>query len=408
VKFGSFASLRDALVGREVPCRVRGCDRTWLWSKEDIAAAQARGEAHPPKRMCPACHDRFEATADRAVACSRKDCAGTWTWPRMAQLESWVQAHRPSDGPAPPRGLCATCRQTAHEKSDREVTCRLRGCANTWTWSAQAQLAAVEETNDSDPQPPKRLCAQCEADLHTLTDHHLPCRVRGCDRSWVWTRWGQLEALRAGKTVDLEHAPARMCERCASSLSEFKDQELPCRVRGCKHTWSFTARAQLEAQLAGETAPPRRMCASCLERYGKLTDQEVPCKRPACKHTWIWKRGAQLGGKRKRPPARFCEACEADLAKLQDRAVPCETEGCPGTWTWTRAAQLMSGAKKPPHHVCESCAKFIESVQPKEIPCARCSKTIHWSKHNQLLTKLGRWVEPTVCGSCKLEAARGG
>ena len=90
------------------------------------------------------------------------------------------------------------------------------------------------------------------------------------------------------------------------------------------------------------------------------------------------------------------------MEKLKDVAVPCENDGCPGTWLWTRAAQLISGAKKAPHHMCESCAKYLEGVQPKDIPCATCGKPIHWSKHNQLMTKLGRWVEPTMCGNCKV------
>jgi hypothetical protein len=398
VKFGSFASLRDALVGREVPCRVRGCDRTWLWSKDELAQAMSRGETQPPKRMCPTCHGHYEAAQDQTVPCSRTGCEGTWVWPRMPQLEHWLKAGRPAELPPVPRGLCASCRQSVQSKLDREVPCRLRGCDGTWTWSAKAQVLAVGETEEVDPQPPKRLCPRCEEELHGLSDQQVPCRVRGCANAWSWTRWSQLEAIRAGKTE--AGPPPRMCDRCAGHTADFKDIELPCRVRGCKNTWTWNARGQLEHELSGEADKPKRMCASCLERYSHLEDREVPCKRPGCKNSWTWKRGAQLG-KRKRPPPRFCDGCEAEMGKLHDIEVHCENDGCPGKWVWTRAAQLISGARKPPHHMCEACIEFLRTAQPKEIPCARCGKTIHWSKQNQLQTRLGRWVEPTVCGSCK-------
>ena len=399
MKFGSFASLRDALVGREVPCRIRGCDRHWLWEKEELAAAMAQGETQPPKRMCDSCHAHFESAQDQTIPCSRAGCTGTWTWPRMGQLEGWVRAGRPAAGAPAPRGLCATCRQAVQEKQDKEVPCRLRGCDGTWVWPAKAQLMAASETDELDPQPPKRLCPRCEGELKSLSDAHVPCRVRGCTGNWLWTRWSQLEAIRAGKSTEPPH---RMCETCASRVGEFKDVEVPCRVRGCKNTWTFTGRAQLESQLAGETGHPKRMCNGCLDKFSHLEDQEVRCKRPGCEKKWLWKRGAQLAGKRKRPPPRFCDTCEAELEKLTDIAVRCENDGCANTWSWTRAAQLISGAKKPPHHMCEECAKFLEAVQPKDIPCHACGKAIHWSKHNQLMTKLGKWVEPTVCGSCKV------
>src|SRR5262249_5899314 len=152
---------------------------------------------------------------------------------------------------------------------------------------------------------PKRLCATCEHDLRSLTDQAVPCRVRGCGQSWTWTRWSQLEALRAARDGVTPSAPARMCESCAARVGKLFDQELPCRVRGCKNSFTFSARAQLEALLAGEAAPPKRMCASCLEKYSKLEDRELVCKRPGCKNTWTWKRGAQLGARRNRAPVRF-------------------------------------------------------------------------------------------------------
>jgi hypothetical protein len=360
----------------------------------------ARGAAQPPKRPCNDCASHQSTLANQTIACSKSGCEGQFPWPVSAQLEAWVRAGRP-ETVEPPRGLCGTCRQAMQQRSDQDVPCRLRGCTGKWSWSAAAQITAAEGSME-DPTPPKRLCDECEAQLRSLADQPVQCRVRGCTQTWVWTRWNQLEGLRAAKpgAPAKEGAPARMCERCVGRAAALKDEERPCRVRGCKNTWLFSARAQLEAELAGETSP-KRMCNACLDKFAALEDREMPCKRSGCKNTWTWKRGAQLAGKQKRAPIRFCTKCEGELDKLSDKQVPCEHDGCKNTWTWTRAQQLASGTKKPPKHMCSECQSYLEQVQPKDIPCMRCGKAIHWSKHNQLLTKLGRWVEPTVCGTCK-------
>src|SRR5262249_20933292 len=157
------------------------------------------------------------------------------------------------------------------QKEDRQVPCRLRGCTETWTWGARAQAQAAEGTTE-DPAPPKRLCESCEGIMRMLGDQAVSCRVRGCANQWTWTRWSQLEAHRAQSAKGSEarvSAPARMCEQCVTRISELKDEDRPCRVRGCKNKWIFNARAQLEAQLAGggpEATVPKRMCASCVDR----------------------------------------------------------------------------------------------------------------------------------------------
>lgn len=402
-----FATLRDALVGREVPCRMRGCTRTWLWRKEDQFKAGSGGKPslEPPKRMCDPCAERAAAAADRDVACSKPGCEGSWRWSKFAQVEAWLRAGEKE--PPEPRGLCDGCRSQLEAQEDRAVPCRVRGCTNTWLWPARQQLLA-----GPDAPPPERMCERCEGVFRGLRNRDVPCKIRGCKRAWIYSKWSQLEAIAAGRKDD----PARMCDPCAARYAEIADREVPCRIKGCAHTWTWSRGSQLEVELAqppvadGETPPalepPQRMCADCYKRWSGLADQQVPCKRRGCAGTWTWKRGEQLTAKDPSPPHRFCEECLGAMGKLHDVEVPCEhqVDGCKGTWTWTRLAQLSAEKhhrKDPPKHACPSCAEFLRAAKTIEIPCTRCQHVITWPPHSQLMTRLGKWVQPSLCGTCK-------
>ncbi len=454
-----FATLRDALVGREVPCRMRGCTRTWLWRKEDQFKAGSGGKPalEPPKRMCEPCAARAQGVEDREVGCSKASCEHRWKWSKFAQVEAWLRAGEKE--PTEPRGFCDACRTAVAEKGDREVKCRVRTCTKTWLWTGRAQLLA----GDGAP-PPERMCEACEGQFRDLQAQDLPCKIRGCKRTWGWSKWSQLEHAASGK----KDAPSRMCDPCAHRYSQVADREVPCRIKGCDKTWTWSRGSQLEVEASGGGAPPaprregkkrgrqregapvadvqpanggavepgvgdvatpaaaeapvesapapdpgptihppERMCAEHHLKFQQLQDQQVPCKRRGCTGTWLWKRGEQLVARGEGAPQRFCEACIQGMSQHQDRDMPCEhkQDGCTGHWVWTRLAQYAAAVQgrkdHPPHHACPACADFLRTAQTVDLHCTRCSASIHWPPENQLKTKLGKFVEPKLCGACK-------
>ena len=120
-----------------------------------------------------------------------------------------------------------------------------------------------------------------------------------------------------------------------------QDKQVPCRIAGCEHTWTWFAAQQIRG--FGQP-PPDRMCDEHLAQFNELADREVQCRTPGCANTWTWKRGAQLAemqrtGKLRRP-SRLCAACFSAERETQDAELHCKIEGCRRTWTWTRDAQL--------------------------------------------------------------------
>jgi len=379
----------------------------WTWRAAEQMKAFSSGQTQPPARMCELCHGRAETMTDRDVECQTTGCANTWVWSTIGQLEA-ILKHVGSGEPPPPRGMCEACRAKARDIADRQVACRVKGCAQTWTWTGRAQLQAGASP-EQEVEPPARMCDACHEAFESFADERRPCKVKGCERSWVYTRWQQVEAKAAG-----HGAPERMCDECARELKTLADQTLPCRTDGCNGTWLWTRAQQLEARHAGQSGPPARMCGSCQSKFSHLKDITVACKRTGCKNTWLYKRGAQLErwvkhaeGPELAPPHRLCDGCRKHLDEFQDREVACKSEGCKNTWTWTRFAQLQAAetghAGRPPSHLCATCREFLEGHHGKTIVCTRCGAAIHWAPELQLRTQLGLMKEPSLCGSCKRE-----
>jgi hypothetical protein len=449
-----FFNLRDALGTKQVACRVSGCHNTWTWAPEEQARAWAKGDLTPPSRMCETCYERSGELVDRPVPCSKPGCEGSWVWTRAAQLA--LSARKGAIAAGPPKGLCDTCRQQVKELPDRQINCRVRECKRTWTWTGRAQHLAG--ATDATAAPPATMCDECHELYQTLRDEERPCRVAGCTRTFVYQRWSQLEAAASGQ----KEPPARMCEPCLATFDALGDRDVTCRTQGCKRTWKWRRGSQLEALVAARAAAlaqgkpepgvdaqelPSRMCADCARSYGELADQELPCKVPGCKNTWTWKRGAQLKERRKEEkraskqaatretdssteptadadaqkpadksveaPSRACADCQKLLDTWADKELPCSNrdEGCVRTFTWTRMAQIISlrrtGEARPPKHMCQPCAEFMKGRTTKTILCQKCSAELHWPPRSQLMTFLGKWVEPTLCGSCRAIAANG-
>lgn len=423
-----FGSLGDKLGYKQVPCRVRGCDQTWLWSAtaqaEARAAASTPSALEPPQKMCDRCQARFDTLADQAVPCLTETCQQTSPWDRLAQLEAW-RAHTGGGSPSAPRHMCAECQGKAQAIGDKQLACRVKACAKTWTWTGRAQFAAGATPETPAAPPAARMCDDCHTRFEQLRDRKLDCKVRGCRGQLMWPKWQQLEAELTG-AGNVE----RMCDECQQALANLTDQDVPCRNEGCDGTWIYRRGHQLEALIAGDSsAAPARMCPACQSKFSKLADLHVPCKRTGCKHTWLYKRGAQLekwlkdrrargaapaapgdgdGDGDAGPPQRLCDACRRGLDEFKDIEVPCKNDGCKRQWTWTRFAQLQAregghGGKKvrAPAHMCEDCKTFLTDRKTKTIICSTCAAEIFWAPELQLKTNLGLMQEPTLCGTCK-------
>lgn len=371
-------TLGELLGAKTVPCRVRGCTRTWadLTGSKALPAAATPGNAASGETagMCEPCAKKFAATRDEQRACDRPGCTGTWTWSRQEQLEGWV-AKRP-----PPRRLCASCAEQLAGLQPKEVACTVPGCVRTGVLSPEAQLLATPPPSAApaaaDDSPSEAaagtgpahedgrrgpsgvtlegpFCGPCAEAAAHLRDRAIACGINGCRRKWVWPADEQLAVFAnpKGGPARLDHPPRRMCEVCRTSFAGLADRQVRCRASGCKKTWTWTRADQLDAANADQPLPkpPSRLCDSCFGIWSHLKDVERPCRQAGCTKTWTDRRGAQLArilrGKTGDPFPQYCEEHSKLVDLLTDREVPCKTEGCGYTWTWTKNQQLAAGVQ---------------------------------------------------------------
>ncbi|MCC7537584.1 MAG: hypothetical protein IT379_15280 [Deltaproteobacteria bacterium] len=395
------------LEDRRVPCRMRGCRRTWTWRVGEQIRAHKAGQTEAPSRMCDACHAIYQSLEDREEPCSTKGCEGKWIWKRGAQLEASLKGTFEK----PPKRVCPACEEKLRTTADVEKPCRIRGCKSTWTLTAVMQLKGVKEG----------MCPGCRGRFDKAVDLTQPCRVSGCTGTWVWNRWSQVEqAAKQGVEPGQEaKPPERLCDGCNERTKTFADQTLPCRVRGCERTWTWTKQMQVRAWAeaggganAEPLVAPDRMCDECNRTFGGLDDREVPCKIKGCRRTWKYSRQAQLervtSGDAERAPARMCGECQDLLSKLEPIEQPCMNEGCGRPWLATpeqqlaaiREAQERGREPQLPQRQCGWCEEFLRTHEPIDLPCAVCGTAVHWPSHAQLRVELGTWRKPTHCSSC--------
>ncbi len=393
----SLGTLGDLFpADRNIQCCVRGCKSLVNFPGGETIPPEAANDPARPKDMCNTCYAVYQQAADRQVKCSADGCTCTWTWPRMAQLEARAEGHR-----EPPQRLCEECLSKRRQLQDRQIPCRLKGCRNSFTWTKE------EQWQEGADKPPARFCNDCFSKLRQLQDRELPCRVQGCRSSWTWPRFQQLEQLGTGKPLD--PPPRRMCRSCLEKTQALKPAELPCRVKGCKGTWSFSPLLQLETLLTHgpeETLQPR-MCPECFKQFNSTQDQKIPCRHRGCRHGWLYNRQMQLqdrAGGRTQPPARLCQPCSEKIKQTPDLQVPCTVPGCKGTWTWPAADQVRdaaAGKREPPKdRRCPDCEKFLSETPPRSITCAKCGQSYDLTAYEQLLHKTGSFAETTRCASC--------
>lgn len=384
--------------GKDMKCRVRGCNNlVHISGERALRNKTGNGHSRQDGLMCDECWAYFNTLEDRQMPCSKPGCDGTWTWNRYQQLEAHVQGH---DDQAP-RGLCEKCRNEARSRTDVEEKCRIKGCGGTWKWTARMQLES------RDGKPPRRLCDDCFRIFNTLRDRELACRVKGCKGHFLWNRYQQLEHIRAGRSQD--EPPARMCPDCLKKLNSFQPQELPCKVGGCKNTWTWTPFEQLEAAVntpeGQPVEPPKRMCRECVEFLHNAQDSEQPCANRGCGNKWVWTRGMQLAAKlhgRTEAPRRICEHCRKELEQIQPVECGCAVEGCPGKWIYTPEQQLRDrlAKRQPEPRFCTKCQEFLASHKAEHLTCEKCGRAFSWSAREQLYTSLGTFQKPHFCAEC--------
>ncbi len=393
-------NLGDLFPGKDMKCRIRGCQNVIHVSGAEVIQNLARGKSSHSSKMCDECYARLQELADKEMPCSTPGCEGTFVWDRFQQLEAERRA-KPGEEPKPPHGFCDKCKENMGEFHDQERPCRLRGCKNTWTWTAREQMASGGKP------PAPRLCNDCFKIYRELKDDYLPCRVKGCNNSVLWTKHQQLEHLRAGKSLDAP--PARMCDDCYKKFQELKPMEMPCKIHGCKNTWTLSTYEQLEAirntPEGQEPVMPVRMCKDCFHFFSTAKDIEVPCRNKACKNTWVWSRSMQLTAHAhgsSRPMVKLCDECVKNLSQLKDEERPCCTQGCNGTWTYRAEEQLRDkcAMRDEPKRRCPTCLAFFQSHTPEQLVCTSCGNTFNWSVQEQLACQLGVFVKPEKCPDC--------
>ena len=184
-----------------------------------------------------------------------------------------------------------------------------------------------------------------------------------------------------GKQKKLQEGPPeKLCQGCSDQIKAFAPQEQPCKVHGCKETWSWDREHQLRAWVhAGRPEDPsatkplknqRRMCNSCRDFCRGTKDRDVVCGKPECEKTWKYKTGAQLQDKlagRTADPIKLCEDCMKEqfvapgvhTGALPEgsEVMPCGSAGCEGTWIYVPGMELQNaeGDEVPPDRMCDKC-----------------------------------------------------
>jgi len=196
-------------------------------------------------------------------------------------------------------------------------------------------------------------------------------------------------------------------------MRTLEPREEPCKIRGCQKKWIYSPYEQLETLLqtmeGQEPVTPSKMCPDCFSFFSHAQDLTLPCKNRGCENQWLWTRSMQLGYRQRnksgRPPARMCEQCSTRLKELTDLHLPCQEKGCTRTWQYKAEEQLRDQLlnHRPPQRRCQSCQDFLAAHNPREIACQQCGQKFSWSTQEQLQHSLGNFDRPCLCADCNLK-----
>jgi len=390
----SLATLGELIPDEKIRCGVPGCENLCA-AEESGTEGSASSDDGDAVQMCPDCRETYAQLEHQEQPCARPGCNNTWIWTRYDRLKARVNGRE-----EPPKGLCEDCLEKLDDVEDKQVPCRIRGCTNTWKWPRKQQLM------QTDDQPPRRLCRECRDTLKRLETRKVACRIKGCEGTWAWGAFHQLEHCRSGRTLD--EPPRRMCEDCYGLYRQLQDKEVPCKIRECSNTWTYTAFAQVQDQRRYNEIPeePKRMCADCVSFCRQTEPREAECATPGCRNTWTYTKGMQLRDWHKgirRLPRGHCDQCKNELKQLQDRPENCLIPGCNGTWTYTAREQLKDirrHRERPPEKRCEACETFLAQHQTATLECTCCGKKFQCSGYQQLVYERKGAGKPEVCPDC--------
>lgn len=419
----SFVSLGDFFPEQRITCEIPGCSNLLIDSKkEEKQGEEPSPDSDVPEGACQECREILAGLSDREAPCVKSDCSGSWSWSRKSQLEAFRKAQSEREKKAgdekvdivpedlePPQRLCEECRRKANELGDMKVPCKVPGCGNHWIWKAEDRY--LSETGI----PDEGLCTECEKKLRNLRDQQIRCNIEGCRNSWTWTAWEQLENL-AGEGGGSRKKPSRPCRECREQLAQMEDRYVPCRVPGCRRHWVLSAKAQLRHRImhgadVDPAAGAKRLCDECYEFYRKAEPRRIPCRTKGCRNTWVYSPRRQLqdfARGYKHPPPWRCDHCRARLKELEPLQKPCATPGCEGTWSWSPEDQLQKEVRQkergresePSGKHCPDCENFLHNESAKTLYCNECGQEISWSVYEQLLCQRGSFAKPARCSEC--------
>lgn len=220
-------------------------------------------------------------------------------------------------------------------------------------------------------------------------EQSYPCRIRGCKNTWSCAGDQAARSLAQGNK-----SPEKMCPECFEAFQTLQDATLPCSASGCSGTWTWNRYQQLEARAQGRPTPPKGLCPACRSKRDTLADKEIPCRMKGCKNTWTWSKARQIRDG-ETPPKQLCQECLRDLDALKDLQVPCRMKGCKNTWLWNRYQRLEQkragkSPDTPPKRMCPACAAVFNAVQDRSLPCSTpgCANTWSWLRYDQVEHRL--------------------
>jgi len=196
-----------------------------------------------------------------------------------------------------------------------------------------------------------------------------------------------------------------------SLLDAVVEQKIPCKIPGCRNTWTLEAEGVVKSWTQEDYHVPKRMCPSCKTQFDDLQPVEVKCSTRDCEEMLkIFPYQQLILNKKHKPLERetfFCESCQRFLKEVGDLEVPCRMHVCQGVWTWFASSRLRSGGKSldshPERRLCRNCYATLKTLTSRKLSCKIKGCDQEWSvdRMTQLEWKLAGKKDPKrMCPPC--------